>query len=207
MGAVAIELGQTTGIISESYFCVAFLFRLTIIHILNLLSYHVLTVDITGYGETNDKIPTPDCTQRDIAFSIYQLEKLWPAETKLLWAHSLSTGLVSSALKETKINVEGIIMEAPIKSLLDCMKSSPLGVKLQKLWTQRIFNRMIEYHVNRCDFELETEKDILLLDTHLLILAAEDDESGRFEHFHLGLKLCFSRLDNFSSPLLTFISC
>lgn len=164
----------------QPYFCVAILFRLTIIHILNLLGYHVLTVDITGYGETNDKIPTPDCTQRDIAFSIYQLEKLWPAETKLLWAHSLSTGLVSSALKETKLNVEGIIMEAPIKSLLDCMKSSPLGVKLQKLWTQRIFNRMIEYHVNRCDFELETEKDILLLDTHLLILAAEDDESGNF---------------------------
>jgi len=147
-------------------------------------------VDIIGYGETNDKLPSQELLNKDIISSIDYLNSLWPEEIKLIWAHSLATGLLSSALKDVDQPIDGIILEAPIKSLLECMQSSQLAQKLKKLWTQRIFNKMIEYHLKRCDFDLDTENDILSLNTHLIILAAEDDESvdWKTSHHH------FSRL-------------
>ena len=99
-----------------------FYFRLTIIYILNLLGYHVLTVDIIGYGETNDKLPSQELLNKDIISSIDYLNSLWPEEIKLIWAHSLATGLLSSALKDVDQPIDGIILEAPIKSLLECMQ-------------------------------------------------------------------------------------
>ena len=89
---------------------------------MNLLGYHVLTVDIIGYGETNDKLPSQELLNKDIISSINYLHSLWPEETKLIWAHSLATGLLSCALKDVDQPIDGIILEAPIKSLIDCMQ-------------------------------------------------------------------------------------
>lgn len=155
-------------------------YRVTIIAVLNLLGFNVLSVDLTGYGETNDQMPSQAQLNSDIMASIAQLHSLWPSkEPHLLWAHSLATGLISSALRDSTCRLlDGIILEAPIKSLVECMRSSPLAQKLQRLWTRRFFHRMLQFHVERTNFDLDTENDILTLNTHLLILAAEDDESG-----------------------------
>jgi len=170
-------------------------YRVTMVAVLNLLGFNVLSVDLTGYGETNDRMPSQAQLDSDILASIAYLHELWPSQEtpRLLWAHSLATGLISSALRDSSFcasRLDGIILEAPIKSLTDCMRSSPLAQKLQRLWTRRIFHRMLAFHVQRSNFDLDTENDILTLNTHLLILAAEDDESvdWKTSHHH------FSRL-------------
>ena len=61
---------------------------------------------------------------------------------------------------------------------------------------------MIEYHLKRCDFDLDTENDILSLNTHLIILAAEDDESGKFSGFFNILNIFLNFFKLIGKPLI-----
>ena len=69
------------------------------------------------------------------------MRRLWPRYPQLVWAHSLATGLVAAALKDrTELTVDAIVLEAPIKSLLHCMKvffmtfSKSSKISKNKLW-------------------------------------------------------------------------
>ena len=145
-------------------------------------------LDYSGFGDSSG-VPTQTDINLDIISAVEKTKKIWPEDKVIIWAHSLGTGLVAHLLSSHQDQPEiseifdsicGIIFESPIGSLRECMVENPLGKKLRKMWGSFLYEKMIDYHLNRTQIELNTGEDILNLKNHILILQAEDDQIGKW---------------------------
>jgi len=138
------------------------------------LGYHVFALDYRGYG---DSIGTP--TEKGVVndlITLYNFIKSYKKDSKLfLWGHSLGTGIVSHAAKvlsKFKSQPNGVILEAPFLNI--SMAATDFIVAPFIYNNQWVISRGNQA-LKELEIKFNTDKNILLIKSKILILHAEDD--------------------------------
>ena len=104
----------------------------------------------------------------------------------LIYAHSLGTSIAVEAnqqlcLQQAQYQPDGLILDAPLHSVRQEILDYPHGRLMQKMYTKKFFEKIVDYHLTRHNIKFETYKQILDITNPILLLQAEDDKVGEWK--------------------------
>jgi abhydrolase domain-containing protein 12 len=159
--------------------------RVQLYKVLSKLSFHVVTIDYRGYGDSSG-VPTEDGVVADAYFTYKWLRKRSGNSKIFIWGHSLGTGITTKLAKklcDEGDHPSGIVLEAPFNNIQEAAKHYPLLFPYRMLpWFEWVFVDGIREH----GLYFSSDENILSVTPHIMILHAEDDYVVPFD---LGKKL------------------
>lgn len=102
-----------------------------------------------------------------------------PRSKVIVWGHSLGSGIVANAFSQLADSVKikpphGVVLEAPFTNLYDASRSN-FFFRMCKTLYPYLWTKMFKSAAKANDMEFFTEKNLLQLKSHIVLLHAEDD--------------------------------
>uniref|UniRef100_T1IIE7 AB hydrolase-1 domain-containing protein n=1 Tax=Strigamia maritima TaxID=126957 RepID=T1IIE7_STRMM len=149
--------------------------RVLIYKVFRDLNYHVITFDYRSYADSSNVSPTEDGVVSDAKFMYQWLRARIPAESILIWGHSLGTGVSTKMVRDLCEQGDqplGLVLESPFNNLRDEVRNHPLTVFYRFL---PFFDTLILDGIEK-SLVFASDKAIKRVTVPILILHAEDDK-------------------------------
>lgn len=136
--------------------------------------YHVFAIDYRGYGDSTGW-PSEQGVVKDV-MALYNFIKAYQKASEVyIWGHSLGTGISSHAAKvlsEFKSPPHGVILEAPFLNISKAAKEYIIApLFLNNPWIIQKADEALD----TIDLRFNTDKNIVKINSKILILHAADD--------------------------------
>jgi len=143
----------------------------------------IFFLDYSGYGDSSGE-PSHKKVVQDVISAFKHLCEISPGP-HLIYAHSLGTSIAVEANQKlcsqnSEFAPDGIILDAPLYSVRQEILDYPYGKLMQKIYTKKLFTKIVDYHLTREEIRFDTFKQILEIKNPILLLQAEDDNVGKF---------------------------